>query len=68
MPLLHVGEYPCPVLFTDEEVRIAMQESKEWNEAAEVLATIRNTLGIDGEGGTDPENHSRACVLNMIQF
>ena len=59
-----VGEYPCPISFTDEEVRIAMQESKEWNEAAEVLATIRNTLGIDGEGGTDPENYSRACILN----
>ena len=41
-----------------------MQESKEWNKAAELLATIRNTLGIDGEGGTDPENYSRACVLN----
>ena len=59
-----VGEHPCPVSFTSEEVQIAMQESKEWNEAAEVLATIRNTLGIDGEGGTDPENYSRACVLN----
>ncbi|KAL9103637.1 MAG: hypothetical protein Q9163_001332 [Psora crenata] len=59
-----VGEYPCPISFTDEEVRIAMQESEEWNEAAELLATIRNTLGIDGEGGTDPGNYSRAYILN----
>ncbi|KAL2051196.1 hypothetical protein ABVK25_008443 [Lepraria finkii] len=59
-----IGEDPCPISFTDEGVRIAMQESKEWNKAAELLATIRNTLGIDGEGGTDPENYSRACVLN----
>ena len=59
-----VREPPCPISFTDEEVRIAMQESKEWNEAAEVLATIRNSLGIDGEGGTDLDNHNRACFLN----
>ena len=59
-----VGEYPCPISFTDDEVQVAMQESKEWNEVAEVLVTIRNTLGIDGEGGTDPENFARACFLN----
>lgn len=59
-----VGEEPCPISFTDDEMRIAMEESAEWNEAAEQLATIRNTLGIDGEGGTDPENYPRACILN----
>lgn len=59
-----VGEYPCPIFFTDEEVQIAMQESKEWNEAAELLAIIRNNLGIDEEGGTDPENYSCAHILN----
>ena len=59
-----VGEDPCPISFTDDEVRIATQESTEWNEAAEQLATIRSTLGIDGEGGTDPENYPRACFLN----
>jgi len=59
-----VGERACPISFTDEEVRSATQESREWNEAAEVLATIRSTLGIDGEGGTDPENHNRAAALN----
>jgi len=59
-----VGERACPISFTDEQVRSAMQESREWNEAAEVLTTIRSTLGIDGEGGTDPENHNRAAALN----
>ena len=44
-----------------------MQESREWNEAAEVLATIRNTLGIDGEGGSDPENYSRAAAPNRME-
>ena len=59
-----VGEQTCRISFTDEEVRVAMQESKEWNEAAEVLATVRDSLGIDEEGGTDPDNYSRACFLN----
>ncbi|KAL8838293.1 MAG: hypothetical protein Q9170_002190 [Blastenia crenularia] len=59
-----VGERACPISFTDEEVRFAMQESGEWNEAAEVLTTIRDTLGIDGEGGTNPENYNRAAALN----
>lgn len=59
-----VGEDPCPISFTDEDVQVAMKESKEWNEAAEILATMRNTLGIDGEGGTDPQNYNRACALN----
>lgn len=59
-----VGEDPCPISFTDDEVRIAKEESAEWDEAAEQLATIRSSLGIDGEGGTDPENCPRACFLN----
>ena len=59
-----VGEHPCPISFTDEEVRVATQESEEWNEAAEVLATIRKSLGIDEEGGTDHDNYDRACVFN----
>ena len=59
-----VGERPCPISFTDEEVQLAMKESNEWNEAAELLSTIRDTLGIDVEGGTDPDNYDRAAVLN----
>lgn len=55
----------CPVSFTDEEVQSAMQESREWNEAAEILITIRDILGIDGEGGTDPENFHRSIALNQ---
>ncbi|KAL8714703.1 MAG: hypothetical protein Q9225_006528 [Loekoesia sp. 1 TL-2023] len=59
-----VGEHPCPIPFTDEEMEVAMKENEEWNEAAELLATIRKTLGIDGEGGTHPQNYDRACALN----
>ena len=58
------GERACPISFTDEEVRYAMQESSEWNEAAEMLATIRDRLGIDLEGGTGPENYNLAAALN----
>ena len=59
-----VEESTFSISFTDEEVQFAMQESREWNEAAEVLTTIRDTLGIDGEGSTDPENYNRAVALN----
>lgn len=59
-----VGDRTCPISITEEEVRSAIQESREWNEAAEMLTTIRDTLGIDGEGGTDPENFDRAAALN----
>jgi hypothetical protein len=61
-----VGEHPSrPISFTDEDVQVAMKESQEWNDAAEVLATIRKPLCIDGEGGTDPENYDCACPLKQ---
>jgi len=59
-----IRERAYPISFTDKEVQFAMQESREWNEAAEVLTTIRDTLVIDGEGGTDPKNYNRAAALN----
>ena len=59
-----VGERPCPISFMNEEMQFAMEESREWNEAAEVLTTIRDTLGIDEEGDTNPENYNRAAALN----
>lgn len=59
-----VGEYPCPISISKQEVELAMKESNEWNEAADYLARIRDNIGIDGEGGTDPENYDRACALN----
>ena len=59
------GESPsCPISFTDEEGQSAMQESAEWNEAAEVLTRFRNSLGINGEGCTGPENYDFAVALN----
>ena len=59
-----VGEHPCPFRSRTRKCELQLQECKEWNEAAEVLATVRNSLGIDGEGGTNLDNHNYACVLN----
>ncbi len=59
------GERACPISFTDEEMRSAMEESQEWNEATDMLTEIRNNLGIDLEGSTDPENYDRATALSM---
>ena len=60
-----IGERACPISFTEEEMRLAMEESQEWNEATDMLIEIRNNLGIDLEGSTDPENYDRATALNM---
>ncbi|KAK2732329.1 hypothetical protein FQN57_002945 [Myotisia sp. PD_48] len=56
---------PCPVSFTEEEENRAIAQSTEWNESEEVLSTIRNDMGIDLEGGTEPENFEWACHRNM---
>lgn len=59
-----VVEGACPISFAAEHVQCAMRESGEWNEAADVLATIRHSLAVDGEGGCEPENYGRAVALN----
>lgn len=46
----------CPVGFSDQEQNTAMEESKEWNESEEPLNIIRNDIGIDPAGGTEPAN------------
>ncbi|PYH87708.1 hypothetical protein BO71DRAFT_454520 [Aspergillus ellipticus CBS 707.79] len=51
-----ISSTPCPVLFTDQERQAAMEESTEWNESEQMLSSIRAHLGIDLEGGTEPEN------------
>ena len=59
-----VGEDPCPISFTAEEIQSAMKESEEWNDAAADLRNIRNYIGIDGQGGIDPEHFDFAKALN----
>ncbi|RAH53007.1 mitochondria protein Fmp29 [Aspergillus piperis CBS 112811] len=46
----------CPVVFSDQERHTAMEEANEWNQCEELLDFIRNDLGIDPEGGTEPAN------------
>ncbi|KAL2827225.1 hypothetical protein BDW59DRAFT_179223 [Aspergillus cavernicola] len=58
---------PCPVHFTESEREAALEEAKEWNESEEVLSAVRNHLGIDLEGGTEPENYEWASHAN-VQF
>nr|XP_003188904.1 mitochondria protein Fmp29 [Aspergillus niger CBS 513.88] len=55
----------CPVTFSDQERRTAMEESNEWNESEELLTIIRNDLGIDPEGGTEPAKFEWASRRNL---
>ncbi|GKZ68938.1 hypothetical protein AnigIFM50267_004098 [Aspergillus niger] len=55
----------CPMTFSDQERRTAMEESNEWNEFEELLTIIRNDLGIDPEGGTEPANFEWASRRNL---
>ena len=54
----------CPVVFSDEERKAAMAESQEWNESEQLLSQVRDHLGIDLGGGTEPENFERAVEGN----
>ncbi|KAF7589600.1 hypothetical protein BBP40_004060 [Aspergillus hancockii] len=60
-----ISSLPCPVSFDNEERVTAMKESSEWNESERLLSTIRNHLGIDLEGGTEPENFEWAYRQNL---
>jgi hypothetical protein len=60
-----ISSISCPVSFTDEEKEVALRESREWNESEILLSTIRNNLGIDLEGGTDPDNFDWAHQKNL---
>ena len=41
-----------------------MAESQEWNESEQLLSRVREHLGIDLEGGTEPDNYERAVEGN----
>lgn len=41
-----------------------MDESVQWNESEALLTRVRNELGIDAEGGTEPENFDWASKKN----
>lgn len=54
----------CPVVFKDEERKVAMAESQEWNESEQLLSRVREHLNIDLEGGTEPDSFERAVEGN----
>ena len=60
-----ISSKPCPVSFTPEEEGKALDDASEWNESAAILSTVRDSLGIDQEGGTDPDNFEHACDMNQ---
>lgn len=60
-----ISSVPCPVSFSDEEKNKAMAESSEWNESEALLSRIRQELGIDLEGGTEPGNFEWAVERNL---
>ena len=59
-----VEEHPCPISFTDEEVKSNTKESEEWSEAAKDIDKIETYLNVDGQGGVEPENYDLAVALN----
>ncbi|OGM48773.1 hypothetical protein ABOM_003006 [Aspergillus bombycis] len=60
-----ITSLPCPVSFSDEEREKSLEESADWNDSERLLSTIRNHLGIDLEGGTEPENYEWAYHKNL---
>ena len=59
-----ISSVACPVVFSGEEREAAMAESQEWNESEQLLSRVREHLGIDLEGGTEPDNYERAVEGN----
>lgn len=51
-----ISTLPCPVSLPEEERERALSESREWDESEALLSRIRDDLGVDLEGGTEPGN------------
>ncbi|KAI1947423.1 hypothetical protein LOZ53_006289 [Ophidiomyces ophidiicola] len=58
-------EHPCPIFFTPEEQQTALCEANDWNESASMLSQMRESMSIDSEGGTEPENFDFAMNMNL---
>lgn len=59
-----ISSEPCPISFTPEEQKKALDDAGEWIESAELLSTARASMGIDSEGGTEPDNFEFAREMN----
>ncbi|KAJ5993401.1 hypothetical protein N7451_009125 [Penicillium sp. IBT 35674x] len=60
----NISSAVCPVVFSDDEREAAMAESQEGNESEQLLSAVRDHLGIDPEGGPEPDNFERAVEGN----
>ncbi|EEP78957.1 predicted protein [Uncinocarpus reesii 1704] len=60
-----ISSEPCPVSFSPADEEKALQDASEWRECAEILSTVQDSLGVDREGGTDPDNFEHACEMNQ---
>ena len=55
---------PCPISFSEDQEK-ALHDASEciWKESADILSAVRDSIGIDPEGGTEPNNFERACDI-----
>ncbi len=60
-----ISSEPCPISFSAEEQEKASSEASEWREAADILSEMKSSLGIDDEGGTEPENLEHAREMSQ---
>lgn len=59
-----ISTLPCPVSFSAEYRAKALEDATEWKESADILMKVRDSLGIDPEGGTELDNYKFACEMN----
>ncbi|WEW56479.1 hypothetical protein PRK78_001924 [Emydomyces testavorans] len=57
-------EHSCPISFTPEEQQTALRKAIDWNASADMLSQMRESMAIDLEGGTEPENFELAVNMN----
>lgn len=57
---------PCPISLTDAEKRSIDADRKQRLDAESALKHVKASIGIDGLGGTLPENYERAQRLSAL--
>lgn len=60
-----ISTLPCPISFSSADLKKALNDASEWKESAEILSAVRDSLGIDSEGGTEPDNFEHAWDMNQ---
>lgn len=59
-----ISDKPCPISFLPGGEEKILYDASEWKEGTEILTTIRDFLGIDQEGGTEPDSFEHANSMN----